>query len=82
MHHQFGLDNGHFGLMLQQPKKELIWKMSRLLITLVVYNFMASLIDVKLVKSPIWVEIAPKWPIHPDIIHFDAEMGNFCQDKI
>jgi hypothetical protein len=35
-----------------------------------------------LAKLPILVEMAQKRPIDPSIIDFDAEMGDFCQEKI
>jgi hypothetical protein len=33
-------------------------------------------------KLTILVEMAPKWPINPDIMDFDMAMGTFCREKI
>jgi hypothetical protein len=35
-----------------------------------------------LAKLPILVEMASKRPIDPGIIDIDAEMGDFCQEKL
>jgi hypothetical protein len=71
-------ENGRFGPTQQSTAKETI----RITPPRYLGSFVALLIVVLLLKSPILVEMAPNGPADPGVIDFGVKMANFWTKKL